>query len=102
VITSSRYGSGDISTADAGRGAAWMLGTTLFLALLAVSLQKLFGPSVGTEALLNSGFFIALTISTGSAFLRSHSRAARVSLIALLSVAWYGFFLAVALLGRAG
>jgi len=100
MITSSRSGPVDLSTADAGRSAAWMLGTTLFLALLAVGLQKLFGPSVGTEALLNSGFFIALTISTRNTFLKPYSRATRTTLTTVMCVAWYAFFLAVALLGR--
>ena len=41
LITASRCGSVAISTADAGRSAAWMIGTTLVLTGLAVGTGKM-------------------------------------------------------------
>lgn len=95
MITAARCESVAISRADAGRSAGWMIGTALVLTILGVTLDKTMGPHLAIDALLNSAFFIALTVSSRSTFLRPYSRTARNVLIGVGAVAWYAFFLAV-------
>jgi hypothetical protein len=95
MITAARCTSADISTADAGRSAAQMIGVTLFLTVVATALDKTVGPHYTIDALLNSAFFIALTISSRSTYLKPYSWAAKSSMIALMCLGWYAFFLAV-------
>jgi hypothetical protein len=101
MITASRCSTADISMNDAGRSAAWMIGVTLLLTMLGVALDKTIGPHATIDALLHSSFFIALTISSRSTYLKPYSWAARNTLIGLVCVAWYAFFLAVSLFGQA-
>jgi hypothetical protein len=99
MITASRCQSVDISTADAARSAGWMIGVTLVLTVLATSADKLYGPHIAIEALLYSAFFIALTISSRSTYLRPYSWAARNVIIGLICLGWYAFFFATIMLG---
>ena len=95
MITASRCGPADISAADAGRSAAWMLGVTFALTAVGVALDKTVGDHFAIEALIYSSFFIALTVSSHETFLKPYSRAARSVVIAASAVGWYGFFLVV-------
>lgn len=54
MITASRCGSADISITDAGHSAAWTIGVTLFLTVLATALNKTVGPHIAIDALLHS------------------------------------------------
>ena len=100
MITASRCNSLDISASDAGYSALWMIGVTLFLTVVAVTLDKTVGPHFTIDALLNSAFFIALTISSRTTYLKPYSWAAKNSMIALMCAGWYGFFLAVSVIGQ--
>ncbi len=93
MITASRCGSAAISTADAGRSAGWMIGTTLALTGIGIALDKTFGDHMMIEALLHSTFFIALTVSSRGTFLRPYSRTARNVIVTLGCLGWYAFFL---------
>ena len=98
MITASRCASADVSKADAAISAGWMIGLTLALTTLGVTLDKTIGPHVAIEALLHSSFFIALAVSSQHTFLKPYSRVARNVIIAAMTVGWYGFFLGVSAL----
>jgi len=100
MITASRCASADISTSDAGYSAAWMIGVTLLLTVFATTLNKTVGPHFTIDALLNSAFFIALTISSRSTYLKPYSWAAKNSMIALMCAGWYAFFVAVSIVSQ--
>lgn len=101
MITASRCSSIDISARDAGYSAAWMIGVTLALTVVATLLLKTLGPHPASQALLHSAFFIALTISSRTTYLKPYSWAARNTMIGLICVGWYAFFLAFALINNA-
>ncbi len=89
----------DISKSDAIRSGGLMIGTSLVLTVIGVALAKTYGDHILIEALLHSAFFIALLVSSPYTYLRPYSRTARIALVTAGSVAWYGFFLGVALVG---
>jgi len=101
MLTASRCGSPDISTADALRSAGWMIGLSLALSAIGVYLDKTLGDNLPTNALLHSAFFIAFTVSCTHTFLKPYSRAARNVIAIGGSVGWYLFFLSVGALAAA-
>jgi hypothetical protein len=96
MITASRCAPLEISRADALHSAAWMIGLSLLLTGVGVTLDKTLGENVMTNALLYSAFFIALTLSSSRTFLKPYSQSARRIMTIAASVGWYLFCLAMA------
>ena len=89
------FGALAFSRDDARRSTAWMIGTCLVLTAIGVTLDKTLGDHALIDALLYSSFFIALTVSSRDVALQNCTRTARIATMALVSLGWYAFFLAV-------
>jgi len=89
----------DISVRDAIKSAGLMIGISLVVAVTGVTLDTLYGDHSLINALLYSGFFIALTISSRFTYLRACSPIVQNTLAVLSIPFWYGFFVFFALLG---
>ena len=101
MITHSRCGPTSISTQDARRSTAWMVGSSIVLTLIGLAIDLGTEYSLVSDAVIYSAIFIALTISTEHTFLKPYSRAARRLIIAAVSFGWLGFFLGVTALANA-
>ncbi|MEM9056309.1 MAG: hypothetical protein AAGD86_02465 [Pseudomonadota bacterium] len=99
MIRAARCMSSDISTKHAAQSAGVMLGLTLALTVLSLTLQATFGPHFAIDALTYSAFFIALLVSSNLTYLRPYSPTARYAIIGVGCVGWYLFFLGVTWVG---
>jgi len=98
MVTASRCRSAAIGRTEALKGALTMIGISLVLTGLAVLLDMRKGQHILVDALLNSSFFIALSMASRDTYLKPYSRAARNAMVLVAIPAWYLFFLGVAAL----
>ena len=99
LIDGKRCGSTDISRKEAWYSAGLMIAVCLLLTAIAIVLDKRYGDHIMIDALINSAFFIGLTVSSNSTFLKPYSAVARRVIIGVSIVGWYLFFLGVSYLG---
>jgi hypothetical protein len=69
-----------VSTADAWRSAAWMIGGSLVFTALGILLKLQLGPNALSEALTLGAFFAALMLSMEPTYLKRYSRPARLTI----------------------
>lgn len=86
--------------AEQRRSAFWIIGASIAFVLLSRALDQLLGMELLAEAVLYSGFPVAVFLSTSSLYLKGHSRQVRAILLIGASVAMFLFMLGITYLGE--
>lgn len=89
-----------VTVRDQWRSAAWMVGGSLILILVAIGLKFRIGPNAVSEAFVNAAFPASLMLSMESTYLKRYSRLARTAMSVGGAIFILLIMLAATLIGR--